>query len=507
VTDDDDPLGYYRLLGLAPNATEAQIAHAYREWAKNSHPDVTGKPDTEEFIRIKAAYDTLSDAVRRSRYDSQRNQTGSSEGRASQKATASAPPPRRSPRQAITCSSCSSVSAQPRYCVFDRVLSILFYMRIEHSQGVYCPACARKKALRETLFSWLLGWWSIYSIIYMPIALWRNFCLGQKPALPNARLLIAQGLYFLESGKNDLANACLLQARRYAQGEDAEFIVTLRDQANLEGLRPLKNHWNVFGDGEFAKHLLPFAPVAVAAAFLFSPQSPASRTIASSRSPSAYQKYVSAPAATAWIESGNAFVNGGLLNHFTTVRVLRPAADPKFSIALLPDGRTAAIENVLLENGDGSKARLKWCGEQPQFPLLNNEILKQTRFGRNEVVVHNRGNSDSVVKFRGIGSSVVLSLFVGSNSTATVRDFPDGTYSLEFATGSGWSRDCGLFVNGMRTQRFPTPDTFATTQGRELVRDGVLLHNYHDSAEYTITPIANGNVRTQALDLEAFLQE
>jgi curved DNA-binding protein CbpA len=507
LEDERDPLGYYRVLGLAPNATQAQIAHAYREWAKTSHPDVTGKPDTAEFIRIKTAYDTLNDPARRARYDSQKNQTDSAKSQGRSKESEQDAKPRRTPREAVRCSGCGSISAQPRYCVFDRVAAIVLYTRIEHPQGVYCPTCAKKRALRASLFSWLFGWWSIHGIIYTPIALWKNFWLGEKPALPNARLLISQGLYFFEMGQNEIANSCFQQAQRYASGEDAEFITIVRDSARLGTVRSLRNHWGIFRDGEFVKHLMPFVPLALAAAFLFSGDSDALGTNTHAAGPPTHVRYVSAPVATAWIENGGAFVNGGLLNRFTTVRMIRPASDPKFSIALLPDGRTAAIENSLLANGDGSKARLKWCSEQPQYPPFNNEILKQTLIGHNEVVVHNRGNSDAVVKFRTIGGSVVLSYFVAENSTATVRDFPDGTYTLEFATGSSWSRDCGLFINGMRIQRFPAPDTFTTTQDREMVRDGVLLHTYHDSAEYTITPVTNGNVRAQTLDLEAFLRE
>lgn len=59
----DDPKGYYRVLGLAPNASPAQIVHAYREWAKRYHPDASGREDASEFIRIKEAYDTLSDPI------------------------------------------------------------------------------------------------------------------------------------------------------------------------------------------------------------------------------------------------------------------------------------------------------------------------------------------------------------------------------------------------------------------------------------------------------------
>ena len=69
MTESNDPKGYYRALGLAPNASQAQIDHAYREWAKRYHPDVKGSGNPAEFIRIKEAHDILSDPMRRAQYD------------------------------------------------------------------------------------------------------------------------------------------------------------------------------------------------------------------------------------------------------------------------------------------------------------------------------------------------------------------------------------------------------------------------------------------------------
>jgi curved DNA-binding protein CbpA len=61
---------YYALLGVAPDATAAQIKSAYRTLAKQYHPDVNTSSDAaEKFREITEAYDTLTDPDRRRRYD------------------------------------------------------------------------------------------------------------------------------------------------------------------------------------------------------------------------------------------------------------------------------------------------------------------------------------------------------------------------------------------------------------------------------------------------------
>jgi len=61
----------YEVLGVKPGASADEIRKVYRSLAKQFHPDLNpGKPEAEaRFKVISAAYDLLSDADKRARYD------------------------------------------------------------------------------------------------------------------------------------------------------------------------------------------------------------------------------------------------------------------------------------------------------------------------------------------------------------------------------------------------------------------------------------------------------
>ncbi|KAK9074774.1 hypothetical protein SSX86_003092 [Deinandra increscens subsp. villosa] len=62
------PPSLYGVLGISVEATGGEIKTAYRRLAMTSHPDVNDSSG-EEFMRIHAAYSTLSDPDKRADYD------------------------------------------------------------------------------------------------------------------------------------------------------------------------------------------------------------------------------------------------------------------------------------------------------------------------------------------------------------------------------------------------------------------------------------------------------
>jgi hypothetical protein len=60
---------YYSLLAVKQNASTQEIKRAFREKAKQLHPDIAGKTAEEAMRKLLTAYEVLSDRDRRQEYD------------------------------------------------------------------------------------------------------------------------------------------------------------------------------------------------------------------------------------------------------------------------------------------------------------------------------------------------------------------------------------------------------------------------------------------------------
>ena len=65
------PADPYQTLGVKKDASQDEIQKAYRRLAKKLHPDLNpgNKRAEEQFKEVSAAYDLLSDAQKRARFD------------------------------------------------------------------------------------------------------------------------------------------------------------------------------------------------------------------------------------------------------------------------------------------------------------------------------------------------------------------------------------------------------------------------------------------------------
>jgi len=65
----DDRKNFYAILGVARDAPLSAIRRAYRRLARHLHPDTGGPDGNLSFQDLQRAYETLSDADSRRRYD------------------------------------------------------------------------------------------------------------------------------------------------------------------------------------------------------------------------------------------------------------------------------------------------------------------------------------------------------------------------------------------------------------------------------------------------------
>jgi len=63
-------MDYYKILGVAPNASDSEIKKAYRALSFKYHPDKNPDPSVaEQYKLINEAYETLNDSQKRLQYD------------------------------------------------------------------------------------------------------------------------------------------------------------------------------------------------------------------------------------------------------------------------------------------------------------------------------------------------------------------------------------------------------------------------------------------------------
>lgn len=102
-----DSKGYYAILGISTGAALSDIKSAFRRLAIELHPDHNKAPDANAtFQKLNEAYTALSDPAARAHYDTD-------QFAAPARQTSAQPP-----SEPIRCSSCGSISAQPRYVIF-----------------------------------------------------------------------------------------------------------------------------------------------------------------------------------------------------------------------------------------------------------------------------------------------------------------------------------------------------------------------------------------------------
>ncbi|OAN52338.1 hypothetical protein A6A04_01195 [Paramagnetospirillum marisnigri] len=491
-----DPKGYYAVLGLSPGADATAIKSAYRNRVKSVHPDRNASSRArEEFQRLMEAYAVLRDVVRRAEYDTTGQECLDDDDDVS--VPAGAIP--------IACSCCGSLTAQPRYVVYRTVRSYLVWAKTGRLEGIFCRACADRTAVKASIITWLWGWWSLPGLLLAPFALLGNLFGGSKPRRENARILIRQGRAFLARGELELARSLGLQAARFAKLPD--------DRARVEDLlhatrdagdtRRLKSRWSL-GGGVFLAQALPLAALPLTAAvFALIATKPwdvpvsTSGTIAMRPVGIGEIRHV----AVEGLKVRMAPIFGApvltLLDRFTTVEVTGDTDTPEWVHIRTPAGVDGYVETRSLYAGSGTRFKSQWCAENRGGQPGAGEVLSRRVSGDHRMLIHNEGRRDGVVKLKTLAGHTVASFYIPATYHIGVGGIPDGTYRIEFATGSKYSRGCGVFLDEMQAGVLPVTLTF------KYLTTGT-IRSLTNIAEISLSPAPGDPVQPLSLSVEKF---
>ncbi|WP_082462759.1 J domain-containing protein [Sphingobium sp. Leaf26] len=443
-----DARGFYATLELDSSASAADIKSAYRRLAKEYHPDTGRVRDGgARFQQIGAAYEILGDAEKRADYDNlseQADQADYSE--------------KRRPLSPIRCGTCRQITAQPRYIIFWRVISVVLATTRTPVQGIFCSTCAAKESLKSTAITGLLGWWGFpWGPIWTVLEGVKNLFGGVQNKEHEEALLWHNALAFADAGKVPLSYALAERLLSAKNGEIRAGAAQLTTFYRSQGFKPtgtLKNNW-INNPAQFLAKLLllSMVPVALTAAIMYSDRSSpeASYGVASDLS-EAYRE----PTANS-LEA--------------------PADDYNASEPATPTC-TRKVENGKILVG------AKRLGE-------DGHILQ----------ISNGSSGDAIVKVRSTDTGNLLaSFFVKQNSESQLSGIPDGSYKIQYAIGTQLAENCKSFTGMSAVNEFPNPESLTTTS--EETFEGTLVKRKRLS--YTLYAVPGGDVAPTSISPEEF---
>jgi hypothetical protein len=115
--------------------------------------------------------------------------------------------------------------------------------------------------------------------------------------------------------------------------------------------------------------------------------------------------------------------------------------------------------------------------------------------GRSELTIENGGTTDAVVTLSK-GRKPIISVYVRTDKTYTVKSVPDSSYTVFFTGGSGWDGTARAFGRDCAFSRFEDPLKFRTTRDA----GGIYWQNF----TITLQPVFGGTARTEDVNPDDF---
>ncbi len=241
-----DPLKYYQVLEVSPDADPRTIKLSYRDCAKKWHPDYNKSEDAmEHFQKISVAYDILQDEDKRLTYD----------------LLACAYESDDFPQMdALSIFKDRTEAENPNVRVVDLQYVVGKLIRCDKREERLI--CSEKQAFNEivkcSLSNWLVGWWGLEAFVANCRALKANFCKTGNSRQDNLTLLLHNALAYHQEKKDAQAAYSAIQAMDYALPEQRKLLERYIAKLNCQVPRPVCWRWRRL---KTAHLLVPFVLV------------------------------------------------------------------------------------------------------------------------------------------------------------------------------------------------------------------------------------------------------
>ncbi len=220
---------YYDVLGVSPNATDAEIHAAYRALVVRFHPDRNPIANAEQLtVMLNHAWETLKDPERRKAYD------------ATLPAETLLVESEEKLLDLPVCELCGAQNPTISSVVFTYVISFLFMSSRRQIAGLMCDACRSKSAIRSALLTVFFGWWGLpFGPVYSFQALYHAAKGGKRDGGANAVLKKRMGIAYRQREELNEALTCFESAAEFAQDLNRGLESELRE-LHADGAKRIK---------------------------------------------------------------------------------------------------------------------------------------------------------------------------------------------------------------------------------------------------------------------------
>jgi hypothetical protein len=343
---------------------------------------------------------------------------------------------------------------------FWRVTSFLVGTHKRPVQKIFCRACAKKEEWKSTVWTSLLGWWGVpWGPIWALAGGFTNAGGGARKADADEAMMCQNAIAFTRQGDPALAvglSNILRKSDDPRIGQTAASIIRFFDERGFNTAITLEDAWKRSLVSRVALYLTAFAVPIVALGSVMIP----------------------------WTKSS---------------AVARDGAGDRLDAVFGPE---VPVSTPTQASSDSpTPASEPSCDSPPS----NGQVLVDHRASGDsghKLEIDNSSSGDAIIKVRQGSGETLASFFVATGQSATLTRIPDGSYTIQYASGRRLAKSCRTFVNDgtASASEFPGPEDLSTRYEEDFHGTTVI----HQKLIYTLYPVPDGNVRPSSINMDEF---